>query len=74
MSQEQVNISHMQCWLFRLAQAKWKKNPQDTASLFRRFNLFDFIAECYDDLHLSSYHHALDLIEELLSRNGVRVC
>ena len=74
MSQEQINISHMQCWLFRLAQTKWKKTPEETTELFQRFGLFDYISECYDVLHLSSYHHALEDIESVLAAKGVLVC
>lgn len=74
MSQEQINISHMQCWLFRLAQSKWKQTPEETTSLFKQFDIFGYIADCYDTLHLSSYQHALNDIEALLAQKGVVVC
>ena len=73
MTQDQINISHMQCWLFRLAQSKWNQTPEETSELFKQFQIFDFIAECYDILHLSSYTHALNEIEAMLSRKGVAV-
>lgn len=71
MSQEQINISHMQCWLFRMAQSKWNKTPEETASLFKQYNVFAFIEEFYDTLHLSSYGHALTSIEAMLTQKGV---
>lgn len=74
MSQEQINISHMQCWLFRLAQAKWNQTPEETSTIFKQFDIFGYIADCYDTLHLSSYHHALNDIEALLAQKGVIVC
>ena len=74
MSQEQINISHMQCWLFRLAQSKWNLTPEQTTSLFKQFDIFGYITDCYDVLHLSSYHHALKDIEALLAQKGVIVC
>ncbi len=74
MSQEQINISHMQCWLFRLAQSKWSQTPEETTALFKQYDIFDYIADCYDVLHLSSYHHALNDIEALLAQKGVIVC
>lgn len=74
MSEKQINIIHMQCWLFRLAQTKWNRTPMETASLFMDFNIFDYIADCYDLLHLSSYHHALSDIEAILAQKGVFVC
>ncbi len=74
MSQEQINISHMQCWLFRLAQRKWNKTSKETATLFREFDLFGYISDCYDILHLSSYQYALSDVEQYLARKGVVVC
>lgn len=74
MSQEQINISHMQCWLFRLAQSEWNKTPAEIATLFKQYDVFSFISECYDLLHLSSYHHALHDIEKMLVAKGVTVC
>ncbi len=74
MSQAQVNISHMQCWLFRLAQSKWKKTAKETTELFKQYGLLDYIAECYDVLHLSSYQLALHDLEAILAQKGVFVC
>lgn len=73
MSQEQINISHMQCWLFRMAQSKWNKTPAETASLFKQYDVFAFVEECYDILHLSSYGYALTCIEKMLAKKGVLV-
>ena len=64
----------MQCWVFRLAQSKWKKTPQEIAVLFKQFDIFGFIADCYDTLHLNSYQCVLRDIEEMLERKGVIVC
>ena len=64
----------MQCWLIRLAQSKWNKTAEEIASLFKQHGILDYIAECYDTLHLSSYHHALADIEALLKQRGVAVC
>ena len=71
MSQEQINISHMQCWMFRLAQSRWNKTPEETAALFIRHDVLSFIAEFYDTLHLSSYVHVLEEIETMLKQKGV---
>lgn len=71
MSQEQINISHMQCWLFRMAQTKWNKTPEETTALFKQNDVFAFIEELYDTLHLSSYAHALTDVEQMLEQKGV---
>lgn len=71
MSQEQINISHMQCWVFRMAQSKWNKTPEETTALFKQHDVFAFVEEFYDTLHLSSYGHALTSIEAMLAQKGV---
>lgn len=73
MPNNQSNISHMQCWLFRLAQSKWGLTPADTIALFKRFGIFEYIVDCYDILHLSSYHHTLSDIETMLAHNGITI-
>ncbi len=74
MSQEQINISHMQCWLFRLAQSQWELPPEKTAAIFKQHDILGYIADCYDVLHISSYQTALRDIEKMLAKKGVNVC
>lgn len=74
MSQEQINITDMQCRVYRMAQRKWKMSPVECTALFQKYNIFSFIAECYDVLHLSSYDCALRDVEDILQSNGVNVC
>ena len=73
MSQEQINITDMQCRLFRMAQREWHLSPSECADLFQKNNVFDFISDCYDSLHLSSYQCALEEVEELLRTKGAAV-
>lgn len=74
MSQEEINVSHMQCWLFRMSQQKWAQSAEDLTKIFREYDVFGYIAECYDLFHLSSYAYALNEIETFLNRKGVTVC
>jgi hypothetical protein len=74
MSQEQINITDMQCRIYRMAQRKWNITPADCTKLFRKYHIFGFIADCYDMLHLASYDCALRDVEEILQSNGVSVC
>ena len=73
MSQQQIGIADMQCWIFRKAQKKWNMPPKKCAELFREYDLFGFISECYDLLHVSSYQCALDEVEDILCSKGVAV-
>ena len=71
MSQQQIGIADMQCWVFRNAQNKWNISPKECAGIFQKYDLFGFISECYDILHVSSYQCALDEIEEILHNKRV---
>lgn len=70
---EQRLIHHMETWLFRQAQKRWNKTPEETAEIFKQQNLFEYVADCYDYLHLSSYDSALEYIETILKNRGVQV-
>lgn len=73
MSQRQVDIADMQCWIFRMAQLKWKLSPEDCTKLFKKYDILGFISECYDILHLNSYACVLHDVETLLKNRGVTV-
>ena len=73
MTQEQINIADMQCWLFRHAHQKWNISADYCNKLFEKYDLLGYISECYDVLHLSSYQHALQEIEEILKSKGVKI-
>lgn len=73
MSEREVDVADMQCWVFRMAQTKWKLSPQECANLFQKHDVFGFLDECYDSLHLNSYACALADVETLLRNEGVAV-
>ena len=73
MSERDIDIADMQCWVFRMAQTKWNIPAKDCVELFKKYNIFDFIADCYDSLHLNSYACALADVETLLKNRGVTV-
>lgn len=74
MDQVQIDIADMQCWVFRMAETKWKIPPSECAKLFKKYNILGFISDCYDILSMSSYECVLDDVEELLRNNGVEIC
>lgn len=73
MSYPPVDIHDMQCWVFRMAQTKWKLSSSECAKLFKEFNIFKFIEDCYDILHLNSYACVLADVERIIEKNGVRI-
>ena len=71
MSQKQIDIADMQCWVFRMAQSKWNLSSQACTKLFQDYDILGFISECYELLHVSSYECALHDVEDILKANGV---
>jgi len=63
----------MQCWVFRKAQQKWNLTAKECAALFKQYDLFGYISDCYDLLHVSSYQCALEEVEGLLNSRGIAV-
>ena len=74
MTQLQVDIADMQCWVFRLAQKKWGLSPAACARLFAENGVLQFIADSYGILHLSSYECALSDVEAYLASRGAAIC
>lgn len=73
MSNRDLDIADMKCWVFHMAQVRWNMTPKNCAEIFKRYNVLKFIEECYDLLHLSSYECALNDVEELLRNQGVKI-
>lgn len=73
MTTREMDIADMQCWVFRMAQSKWKMSAKDCIELFKKYDLLGFISDCYELLHVSSYENALADIEDILQANGVSV-
>ena len=69
--EQEINL--MKCWLFRNATIRWKLSPVQTADLFEKYALYQFVTDCYDLLHVSSYDCALDELESVLAANGVKI-
>lgn len=73
MTQREIDIADMQCWVFRLAQKKWNLSPSQCADLFENHRLLEYISDCYDILHVSGYQRAVEELEEILRVDGVEV-
>ena len=44
MSEHDIDIADMQCWIFRMAQTRWKKSPEACSKIFQDNDVFGFIA------------------------------
>lgn len=41
MSERDIDISDMQCWVFRMAQKRWKKSLVECAAIFEKMTYWD---------------------------------
>lgn len=73
MTERQLGIANMQCWVFRMAQLKWELSPKECAKLFKKYDILGFISKCYEFLHVNSYNCALEDVEDILKANGVNI-
>ncbi|WP_165054872.1 MULTISPECIES: DUF3791 domain-containing protein [unclassified Adlercreutzia] len=74
MSPRQIDIADMQCWLLRMAEKKWHMPAPQVAALFQQHDVFGYVADLYDILHLSSYDLALADVEGYLKNRGALLC
>lgn len=66
-----IDITDMQCWVFRLAQKKWNISAKKCTEIFKKYDILRYIEECYDKLHVSGYQAALEDVEDILAGNGL---
>ncbi len=66
-------IQEMKCFVFRIAQQRWQVSPEKCAEIFDRLDVYAFIQECYDILHLSGYECVVNDIEKMMAEEGIQV-
>lgn len=69
MTEREIDIADMQCWVFRIAQTRWHISPIECAELFKKYDILGYISECYDLLCTYSYYHVVDDAELILARH-----
>ncbi len=69
-TEKEIEIADMQCHVFHAAQKKWQLSGAECAAIFEKYKLLDFIRDCYDLLHVSSYDHAVSELEDILAAKG----
>ena len=73
MTEREIDIADMQCWVFRIAQTRWHISPIECAELFKKYDILGYISECYDLLCTYSYYHVVDDAEAILAGHNVLV-
>ena len=63
----------IQVRLLRLAQLKWGITPEDCVKVFDKYNVYDYIATCYEEFHIQGDEASLRDIEDYLHAKGCPV-
>ena len=71
MTPRETEILSMQIRLFRQFMERHQVDKDKASWIFKDYDLFGFISECYGALHLSSDNCALNDIDTLLRNSGV---
>ena len=71
MTEREIDIADMQCWVFRMAQTRWHISPLECAALFKKYDILGYILECYDLVCTYSYYHVVDDAEAILAGHNV---
>lgn len=64
-------VIYMQNRLFRMFQEQFGLTARTCKEIFDAGDIWDFITECYDALHLSGDDAALDDVCRVLSNRGI---
>ena len=59
--------------LFRLAIERWNLSRQECAFLFRKYDIFDYIADAYEEFHEQGDEANIEDIEAYLTAKGAIV-
>lgn len=67
---EQQQILYMQIRLIRLASKYWGKTMDATAVLFKKFNIFQYIEDCFEIFHTEGDEAIFEDIQQYLANKG----
>lgn len=68
-----MQILFMQTRLIRLAAEKWNTTIVKTNIVFEKYNIFQFIEECFGVFHMEGDEAVFDDIEVLLANKGADI-
>ncbi len=67
---ERKQITHMQVRIARMATEKWKLPIAEVAELFHRYQVFEYIRDCYGIFHVEGDDAIWEEIMPYLKRQG----
>lgn len=70
---EKSQILFMQIRLIRLASEKWNTSVLKVNEIFARYDIFQFIEDCFEEFHTEGDEAVFDEIALLLQNKGVDI-
>lgn len=68
-----LEIIFMQVRLLRLASQEWHMSIREVNDLFTKYEVLEYIADCYDEFGAEGDYAVLEEINAMLAANGVHV-
>lgn len=68
---EKQQIIYMQTRIIRRASEEWKKSMEEISEIFTRYNVLQYIEQCFDMFHMQGDEAVLADIEEYLKNRGM---
>lgn len=69
---EKQQIIYMQTRIIRRASEEWKKSMEEISEIFTRYNVLQYIEQCFDMFHMEGDEAILADIEEYLKNKGMQ--
>ncbi len=63
----------LQVRLFRLAQMRWKKSAIECEQIFLKYDVNDYIEDCYEEYHVQGDEANMDDVEAYLRKKGFEI-
>ena len=71
---EHEQILYMQTRLTRTAAEKWQKPLAEVIKVFTRYDVLEYIENCYEIFHVEGDEAIFEDIENYLSAKGATIC
>lgn len=71
---EKLQILFMQTRLIRLAAEEWNISIQRVNELFDKYNVLDYVEDCFGIFHMEGDYAVFDDIQTFLKNKGVDIC
>lgn len=68
---ERQQIIYMQTRIIRLASEEWSKSIEEISRLFAKYNVLQYIEDCFDIFHVEGDETILEDVEAYLRNRGM---